>query len=250
MAGSRRCGGHGQCFQHDYVRLRSGTRSLCRSGNRRARCHARWPPRCDLAISCAAISQGSRRGARTPADADQPERAHLSDCSCFNLSIATHYFKLGRKLAFFGDGHQFREIRHGRRVWVVPILAGEFIIDRRFGFSDGLMGGNLWFFGETPDAALDAAERAEPRSQPRRALSRRSPAALHPAARRPAADINSRSPAPTQSSVRRCARSSEKIRLPAGVQSVMEIIINGRDLAAIGKPPTRLSKRHGRRPGY
>ena len=67
---------------------------------------------------------------------------------------------MGRKLAFFGDGHQFRDERHGRRVWVVPILSGEFIIDRRFGYRDGLMGGNLWFLGATADAALEAAERA------------------------------------------------------------------------------------------
>src|SRR5436305_13546851 len=32
------------------------------------------------------------------------------------------WFPLGRKLAYFGDGHQFTDVRHGRRVWVVPIL--------------------------------------------------------------------------------------------------------------------------------
>ena len=45
-------------------------------------------------------------------------------------------------------------------VWVVPILGGEFVIDRRFGYRDGLMGGNLWFMGRDLDAALLAAERA------------------------------------------------------------------------------------------
>ena len=38
-------------------------------------------------------------------------------------------------------------------------MGGEFLIDRRFGFKDGIMGGNLWFFGETVDAALEATER-------------------------------------------------------------------------------------------
>src|SRR5262245_28027146 len=51
-------------------------------------------------------------------------------------------YKLGRKVAFFGDGHQFRDTRFGRRVWVIPILGGEFVIDRRFGWHEGLMGGN------------------------------------------------------------------------------------------------------------
>ena len=76
--------------------------------------------------------------------------------SCFNLLDTPEFYKLGRKIAFFGDGHQFRDTRHGRLVWVVPILSGEFVIDRRFGYRDGLMGGNLWFLGATADAVLDA----------------------------------------------------------------------------------------------
>ena len=87
------------------------------------------------------------------------------------------FFKLGRKIAFFGDGYQFRDVRFGRKVWVVPILGGEFVIDRRFGYRDGLMGGNLWFMGRDVDAALAAAERGVPAvaSDARRdhALSRR-----------------------------------------------------------------------------
>lgn len=53
--------------------------------------------------------------------------------ACFNLLETDPYYKLGRKVAYFGDGHQFRDERWGRRVWVVPILGGEFSIDRRFG---------------------------------------------------------------------------------------------------------------------
>ncbi len=70
------------------------------------------------------------------------------------------WFPLGRKVSYFGDGHQFVAERSGRRCWVVPILSGEFVIERRCGFADGLMGGNLWFFGATADAALDAATKA------------------------------------------------------------------------------------------
>src|SRR6185312_16772463 len=80
--------------------------------------------------------------------------------ACFNLLDEPTYFKLGRKIAFFGDGYQYRAERFGRRVWVIPILSGEFILDRRFGYRDGLMGGNLWLMGRDADAALLAAERA------------------------------------------------------------------------------------------
>ena len=79
--------------------------------------------------------------------------------SCFNLLDTDPYFKLGRKIALFGDGHQFRVERHGRKMWVIPIMGGEFVLDRRFGFADGIMGGNLWFFADSVDASLKAAER-------------------------------------------------------------------------------------------
>ena len=80
--------------------------------------------------------------------------------ACFNLLDEPTYFKLGRRIAFFGDGWQFRAERFGRKVWVVPILSGEFVLDRRFGYRDGLMGGNLWFMATSADSALLAAERS------------------------------------------------------------------------------------------
>jgi formylmethanofuran--tetrahydromethanopterin N-formyltransferase len=63
--------------------------------------------------------------------------------ACFNvLPAVEQWFPLGRKLAYFGDGHQFKAERSGRRVYVVPILSGEFVVERRVGWADGLMGGN------------------------------------------------------------------------------------------------------------
>ena len=126
--------------------------------------HARRPAGRRGAVSCAAVSQRSR------AALERSLLVRLSQnvltcptASCFNLLDTPEFFKLGRKIAFFGDGHQFRDERHGRPVWVVPILSGEFIIDRRFGYRDGLMGGNLWFMGATADAALEAADEPRPR---------------------------------------------------------------------------------------
>ena len=79
---------------------------------------------------------------------------------CFNRLETDDYFKLGRKIAFFGDRHQFRDTRFAEPGWVVPTLGGDFFLSRRFGFQDGVMGGNLWFFGANEDAAIEAAEKA------------------------------------------------------------------------------------------
>ncbi len=154
--------------------------------------------------------------------------------ACFNRLDEPTYYKLGRKLAFFGDGYQYRDVRHGRPVWVVPILAGEFIIDRRFGYRDGLMGGNLWFMGRDLDAALLAAERA-------RAAAQAVPGVILPFPGGVAASgskAGSRYKFTVASTYEAYCptlrdRLGEKSRVPEGVGSVMEIIINGRDLPAI-----------------
>ncbi len=154
--------------------------------------------------------------------------------ACFNLLDTEDYFKLGHKLAFFGDGHQFRDVRWNRPVWVVPILAGEFVIDRRFGYRDGLMGGNLWFMGENEDAALLAAERAL-------AAARQTPGVIAPfpggiaASGSKAGSRYKFTIASTYAEFCPTLRDKlgEQSKLPPGVNSVMEIILNGRDLESI-----------------
>lgn len=160
--------------------------------------------------------------------------------SAFNLLDTETYFKLGRKIAFFGDGHQFRDVRHGRRVWVIPILGGEFILDRRFGCREGLMGGNLWFFGRTLDAALDAAEKA-------RDAAAEVPGVILPfpggvaASGSKAGSRYKFSIASTYAEY--CPTLRDKLgdasRLPPGVNSVMEIILNGVDLPTIAEATRR-----------
>jgi len=79
---------------------------------------------------------------------------------CFNRIDSEERFRIGKKTSFFGDGYQFRDERFGRRVWVIPTMMGEFVLDRTFGFQDGIMGGNLWFMASNEDTAIDAAEAA------------------------------------------------------------------------------------------
>lgn len=154
--------------------------------------------------------------------------------ACFNLIDAENYYRLGRKIAFFGDGFQKRIERFGRRMWWIPTLGGEFILDRRLGYADGLMGGNLWYFGATEEAALAAAEAGV-------AAVAECPGVIMPF---PGGIAGSGSKAGSKYKFM-FASTYEKYcplladdpkadsKLPEGVRSVMEIIINGRDLAAI-----------------
>lgn len=156
--------------------------------------------------------------------------------ACFNLLDTDTYYQLGRKVAYFGDGYQCRDQRFGRKVWTIPILGGEFVIDRRFGFSDGLMGGNIWYFGEDVDSALLAAERGV-------VAVKQVPGVIMPF---PGGIAGSGSKAGSKYSFmiastfhNFCPTMREQLgdqsRLPEGVNSVMEIIMNGRDLPTIVK---------------
>lgn len=154
--------------------------------------------------------------------------------ACFNLLDTEPFFKLGRKISFFGDGFQFRDVRHGRKVWVIPILGGEFILDRRFGFTDGLMGGNIWFMGASVDAALEACEKAIEAVWA-------TPGCIAPF---PGGLVGSGSKAGSRYSFsiastyeKFCPTLREQLgeasAVPAGVESILEIVINGRDLATL-----------------
>jgi formylmethanofuran--tetrahydromethanopterin N-formyltransferase len=154
--------------------------------------------------------------------------------ACFNLIDSESYFKMGRKVAYFGDRFQKRIERHGRKLWWIPTLGGEFILDRRLGYADGLMGGNLWYFGESADAALAAAEAGVTAVE-------KCPGVIMPF---PGGIAGSGSKAGSKYKFS-FASTYEKYcpllrddpaahsALPSGVNSVMEIIINGRNLQSI-----------------
>jgi formylmethanofuran--tetrahydromethanopterin N-formyltransferase len=107
-------------------------------------------------------------------------------------------------------------------------------LTRRFGFSDGVMGGNLWFMATSEDAAIAAAERAA--------------AAVHDCddcvLTFPGGVAASASKAGSRYSfliastyAEFCptlkAKLGNQSRVPDGVKSIMEIVINGSHLDAV-----------------
>ena len=154
--------------------------------------------------------------------------------SCFNLIDSEDYFQMGRKVAYFGDGYQKRIERHGRKMWWIPILGGEFILDRRLGYADGLMGGNLWYFGETVDAAVEAAERGVEAIKPIPGVIMPFPGGIASSGSKAGSNY-SFTIASTFEKYCPLLQDDETVEgaLPEGVKCVMEIIINGRDIQSI-----------------
>jgi formylmethanofuran--tetrahydromethanopterin N-formyltransferase len=156
--------------------------------------------------------------------------------ACFNLleSDEPAGFRLGRKIAYFGDGFQRRIERYGRKLWWIPTLGGEFVLDRRFGFADGVMGGNLWFLGNSVDAALDAATAAVSAIEPIDGVITTFPGGVTGSGSKAGSRYRFLI-ASTYEKYCPLLRDVPQANtaLPDGVASVMEIIINGRDQSAI-----------------
>ncbi len=152
----------------------------------------------------------------------------------FNRLDTDPYFKLGRKIALFGDRHQFRDERFGEKGWVIPTLGGDFFLSRRFGYRDGVMGGNLWFFGPDEDVALAAAEAAAIAAEATPDVITTFPGGVAASGSK-AGSSYSFLIAATYAEFCPTLKDSlgEKSKVPAGVNSIMEIIVNGRDLAAL-----------------
>ena len=76
------------------------------------------------------------------------------------LPKAARRLKIGRSLRLFGDGFQKRDELAGRKIWRIPVMEGEFIVEDNFGVMRAIAGGNFLIFSKTMKAGLEAAERA------------------------------------------------------------------------------------------
>ncbi len=72
---------------------------------------------------------------------------------------------VGKSMRFFGDGYQVKmRMDDGwlgrRRFWRIPVMEGEFLVEEKFGAKRAVAGGNFLVMGETEVATLEASERA------------------------------------------------------------------------------------------
>lgn len=155
---------------------------------------------------------------------------------CFAMESELPSYRLGRKLSYFGDGFERIEERFGRRMWVVPTMGGEFCIDRRFAYRDGIMGGNLWFMATSEAASLEAAERSVAACQKIRGVITPFPGGVAASGSKAGSRYSflfASTNEPFCPALKDDPAAGSK--LPPGVTSVMEIIINGTDLDVVAR---------------
>ncbi len=77
--------------------------------------------------------------------------------ACYNGLESDQTVVVGGKLRFYGDSYQISKQINGRRLWRIPVMSGEFLVDDLFGIQPAVGGGNLIIFGSSKNIALRAS---------------------------------------------------------------------------------------------
>src|SRR5437762_5142429 len=140
---------------------------------------------------------------------------------------------VGSALKFFGDGFQASKMIAGERFWRIPVMEGEFLVQEKFGMQKGVGGGNFLILARSADAALAAAEAAAEVMASRTGVILPFPGGIV----RSGSKVGSRRIksmiASTNDAFCPTLRAVTTSALPEGVNSVLEIVINGTDAEAI-----------------
>jgi len=73
---------------------------------------------------------------------------------------AKRKMKIGRSLRLFGDGFQRKGLVGKRKVWRIPVMEGDFIVEDTFGAAEAIAGGMVLILAKDKPSGLKAAEEA------------------------------------------------------------------------------------------
>ena len=152
--------------------------------------------------------------------------------ACFNGLQSEERVSIGGQLRFFGDGFQSSKVIGGRRYWRVPVMEGEFLVEDKFGVQRAIGGGNFLILGSNQSVTLEAAELAVGAMQRVRGVVMPFPGGIV----RSGSKVGSKYKflkASTNHAYCPSLRGIVASSLPEGVHSVLEIVIDGLDVASI-----------------
>ena len=154
--------------------------------------------------------------------------------SCFDgLNRAADRLTVGKALRVFGDGFQGSKVVGERRFWRVPVMEGEFLIDETFGMQQAVGGGNFLILADDADAALAAAEAAVAAMDPLSGVILPFPGGIVRSGSKVGSTRYKTMIATTNDAFAPTLRAITATALPEGVNSVLEIVLDGLDVGAI-----------------
>src|SRR6185295_17375331 len=156
--------------------------------------------------------------------------------ACFDgLPDAPDRVGVGSALRFFGDGFQASKVIAGERYWRLPVMEGEFLVQEKFGMIKAVGGGNFLILARSAPAALAAAEAAVDAMAGLPGVFLPFPGGVVRSGSKVGARRSKTMIASTNDAYCPTLRAVTTSALPEGVNSVLEIVINGLDAPAISR---------------
>jgi formylmethanofuran--tetrahydromethanopterin N-formyltransferase len=156
--------------------------------------------------------------------------------ACFDgLPAGAERVPVGGQLRHFGDRFQSSKYLEGQRYWRIPVMEGEFLVQETFGVQKGIGGGNFLILAESQHSALAAAEAAVEAMRAVRGVIMPFPGGIVRAGSKVGAKKYKNMPASTNDAYCPTLRGREGVDslLPERANSVLEIVVDGLDRAAI-----------------
>jgi formylmethanofuran--tetrahydromethanopterin N-formyltransferase len=156
--------------------------------------------------------------------------------ACFDgLPDASERVPVGGLLRHFGDRLQSSKFLDGRRFWRIPVMEGEFLVEEAFGVQDAIGGGNFLILGSDPGAVLAAAEAAVEAMRKVRGAILPFPGGIVRSGSKVGAKRYKNMVASTNEAYCPTVRGRVGVAsaLPDGVNSALEIVVDGLDRPAI-----------------
>ena len=80
--------------------------------------------------------------------------------ACYSGMESEEKINLGNAIRYFGDGFQISKKINNKKIWRVPVMEGEFIIEDKTSIKNGIGGGNILIIGNSSTEVLKSAEAA------------------------------------------------------------------------------------------
>jgi formylmethanofuran--tetrahydromethanopterin N-formyltransferase len=152
--------------------------------------------------------------------------------ACFNGLESEEMLKIGGTLRYFGDGFQISKLLEGKRLWRIPVMEGEFLVEESFGVKKAVGGGNFLILGQNPEVTLEAAERAVEAMETVKGVVMPFPGGIVRSGSKTTSKYKFLR-ASTNTAYCPTIRRQTESALPEEVNSVLEIVIDGLDEGAV-----------------
>lgn len=151
----------------------------------------------------------------------------------FNALESDEKFDTMDTVGHCGDGYEWEEEYCGRRVINIPLMMPGFRIERYIGYDIGVSGGNVWLMCRDEDSALKAGDKALEAIHKVEGVV--TPFDICSAGSKPETNYPEIGPTTNHPYCPSLRGKISDSKVPDGVNSIPEIVINGMSLAAVKK---------------